>query len=174
MQEVWKDIKGFEAYYQISNLGRVKRLSVKCGTVILKEKIRSLSTTLDGYVKVRLQHGSKDVTARVHRLVATHFLEGSGETVNHKDGDKKNNRVDNLEWMDRREQLSHAYRLRLKKPLKGLTNPNAKLSKKDVEYIRSKFIKGNRKFGASALGRKFGVTHRVILNVVYGLAYKDV
>lgn len=174
MQEIWKDIKGFEGFYQISNFGRVKRLSVRCGTVVLKEKIRALSLTPDGYVRIRLQHGSKDITTRVHRIVATHFLEGTGETVNHKDGDKTNNRVDNLEWMDRHEQLVHAYKLRLKKPESGTKSANSKLTESDIEFIRKTFKSGCRTKGASALGRKFGVSHRTILNLIEGKTYKDV
>lgn len=174
MTEVWKDVQGFEGEYQVSTFGRVKSLARRCGTCQKQERILRLHPTKDGYMRCRLQVGKKDVTARVHRLVAMAFLEGKGETVNHKDGDKTNNHVENLEWMDRHEQLQHAYLLRLKKADRGPDNSQAKLTAEDVQFIRTHFKKGSHQFGASALGRKFGCSHRVILLVASGRTYKNV
>lgn len=175
MQEIWRDIEGFEGIYQVSNLGNVKRLAGQCGTVYRKEKILSKSLTHDGYEKVRLIHREKDVTKRVHRLVAETFVpnpEGK-ETVNHIDGNKQNNFATNLEWMDRHEQLDHAYRLSLKTSITGEDNANAKLTKEQVDYIRQHYKKGSREFGSVALAKKFGVTHRVILLIAKNKSYKD-
>lgn len=173
MIEVWKDIAGFEGVYQISNMGRVKSLCRRAGNTILREKLRAISYTRDGYSKVRLQTGDRDVTKRIHRLVAEAFLPGSGETVNHKDGNKKNNCVDNLEYMDRHEQMYHAYRLHLKKPMAGCGNYWSKLSAEQVRYIRENYVKGDREFGGCALARRFGVSEPVILHVAKGHTYKQ-
>lgn len=174
MEEIWKDIKGFEGEYQISNQGRVKSLARQCGNYYKPETIRTLSLTRDGYPKIRLQVGDKDVTTRVHRLVAEAFLGPSDLTVNHKDGNKQNNCVENLEYADRHEQLYHAYKLGLKKSLKDFNNPQSKLTRDQVLYIREHYIKGDKTYGGSALGRRFGVTERVIALVASRRAYKEV
>lgn len=176
MKEEWKDIKGYEGFYQISNLGRVKSLGGWCGTVKRKEKIRSTSFTHDGYEKVRLIHQSKDKTMRVHRLVADAFIPNpdNKDTVNHIDGNKKNNIVSNLEWVDRSEQMTHAYDLGLKTSRLGSYNSNAKLTDEEVKEIRKSYIPYSKEFGTVALAKKYGVTNRVIGLIVKNKAYKNI
>lgn len=173
--EIWKDIEGFEGVYQISNYGRVKSLRKKCGTIIKEESMRKLSLTRDGYYKVRLIRGDKDVTTRVHRLVAKAFIPNpeNKETVNHIDGNKLNNHVDNLEWSTRHEQLQHAYDLGLKKPHRGAKNSQAKLTNEQAEEIRRTYVKHskNGKSSSVALAKKYGVTNRVILLIVNNKSY---
>lgn len=176
-EEIWKDIKRYEGRYQISNHGRAKSLSRQAGTAYLKERLLSQKRlTKDGYPRVALRNGVKAKEFNVHRLVATHFIDNPDgkETVNHKDGDKTNNRVDNLEWNDRSEQMDHAYKLRLKTSVSGSDNSQSKLTDDQVREIRRTFVKGDRQFGASALSRKYGVTHRVIRLVVNGESYKNI
>lgn len=176
-KEIWKDIKGYEGRYQISSHGIVKSLSRQAGTAYLKERILSQKRlTKDGYPRVALRDGVKAKEISVHRLVATHFIDNPDdkETVNHIDGDKTNNRVDNLEWSNRSEQMDHAYKLRLKTSISGSDNSQSKLTDDQVREIRQTFVKGSRKFGSAALARKFGVTHRTILLVVNGETYKNI
>lgn len=172
--EIWKDIKGFEGCYQISSLGRVKSLA-RNGSPY-GENIRKLSRTKDGYLKVRLFGNGKDVTTRVHRLVAETFIENpdNKETVNHIDGNKENNSVENLEWADRHEQLYHAYELGLRKPMAGHINSQSKLTEEQVREIRATYVRQSKEFGTVALSKKYGVTNRVIGLVVNGKAYKNV
>ena len=96
MLEIWKDIKGYEDKYKISNLGRVKSLKGKP----LKGKILSIYKDKFGYVCVRLSKDNIQRTYRVHRLVAYAFLPNPNNypEVNHKDEDRTNNCVNNLEW----------------------------------------------------------------------------
>ena len=172
MQEVWKDISGYDGYYRVSNLGNVMSVGGRKGTranpITLKQSVNH-----DGYMKVRLIYNGKDVTARVHRLVAETFIENTEgkDTVNHIDGNKKNNCVDNLEWADRSEQMYHAYRLGLKPPMKGTHNSQAKLTDADVAEIKRTYKRNSKEFGTVALGRKYGVTNVVIGRVVRGVAY---
>jgi len=176
MEEEWKDIKGYEGFYQISNLGRVKSLGGWCGTVKRKPIIRSTSFTHDGYEKVRLIHKGKDRTVRIHRLVAEAFIPNpyKKDTVNHIDGNKQNNVVSNLEWINRSEQMIHAYELGLKTSKVGSNNYCSKLTDDDVKKIRKCYIRGSTKFGTVALGKKYGVTNRVIGLVVRNKSYKNV
>lgn len=107
--EVWKDIKGYEGLYQVSNLGNVRSLNFNhIG------EIRVLKPILNryGYLFVNLCHEGKVKTLKIHRIVASAFLENPGNLpqVNHKDEDKKNNRVENLEWCDARYNSNYGTR----------------------------------------------------------------
>lgn len=99
---MWKDIKGYEGLYQVSDDGQVRRL--------FKDRTRTLKNRDGLYYTVCLSKKSKKHSANIHRLVAEHFLDrpvGATE-VNHKDGDKHNNQVENLEWVTQKENLAHA------------------------------------------------------------------
>ncbi len=176
MKEIWKDIKGFEGFYQISSLGRIKSLGGWCGTAKRKEKIRSTSLTHDGYVKVRLLYQGQDKTMRVHRLVAEAFIPNpdNKDTVNHIDGNKQNNTISNLEWTNRTEQMLHAYNLGLKNSRVGSDNSNAKLTDGQVREIRKLYVPYSKEFGTVALAKMYNVTNRVIGLIVNNKSYKNV
>lgn len=115
MQEVWKDIKGYEGHYQISNIGRVKSLARmrfgKGGYLSpLKERILKQKTTKSGYKSVHLRCMDYQSYPTIHRIVAEAFIDNPDNkpTVNHIDANKENNHVDNLEWSTHSEQMIHA------------------------------------------------------------------
>ena len=101
-KEVWKPIEGYEGLYEISSFGNVKSLR--------QNKIMSLVIMPTGYYKVNLVKNNRWKTFRVHRLVATSFLENpkNKNNVNHKDFNKLNNNVENLEWVTHQENVTHA------------------------------------------------------------------
>lgn len=114
MEEIWKDIEGYEGRYQVSNLGQVKRLASvttgRWGITHLKELIMKQTSDDEGYLSVGLTKDNKQTSYRVHRLVAQAFipnLENKPE-VNHKDGVKYNNLSTNLEWCTDSENMIHA------------------------------------------------------------------
>ena len=119
MIEIWKDIRGYEGLYEISNLGRVKSHKGK------SDKIMRPAMCGKGYLKVMLCKGKHDhKNMMIHRLVAEAFIDNPNneETVNHRDGNKKNNCVNNLEWCSYSYNLKHAYKMGLNRwnPKKGL------------------------------------------------------
>ena len=112
IQEVWKDIKGYEGLYQISNLGRVKTLNRICkihrkATREIKEIILTTKFLPKGYCFIALYKNNKETKFYIHRLVATAFIPNidNKPQVNHKDGNKNNNVVSNLEWVTPSENL---------------------------------------------------------------------
>lgn len=110
--EIWKRIEGTD-FYDVSNEGRVRsRNYLGHGTT----KVLALAKDHKGYLRVRLFFGSRRKNCKVHRLVAEAFIPNPGglPEVNHKDGDKTNNRVDNLEWSTAHDNTVHAYRSGLK------------------------------------------------------------
>lgn len=109
MNEIWKDIKGYEGLYQVSSLGEVQRLAGKGSPNGRLLKIGYNNN--GGYGIVRLSKGGASRNHYVHRLVAEAFLEPqSGKTdVNHIDLDKHNNTYLNLEWATRKENIRHAH-----------------------------------------------------------------
>ena len=117
MNEVWKDINGYDGEYQVSNLGRIKsvaRLTTRpCQYGIreyrIPEKILRTRLGTSGYLCVNLHHEGKQVTEMIHRLVALHFCQGyrDGLVVNHIDEVRTNNRADNLEWITHTENVNH-------------------------------------------------------------------
>jgi len=104
MKEVWKDIKGYEGNYKISNFGRIE--SVRYGR-ILKQTVNH-----KGYKYVSISYNKKVSTYRVHRLVAIAFIDNKENKpqVNHINGIKTDNITDNLEWMTSEENVKHAVR----------------------------------------------------------------
>jgi hypothetical protein len=119
--EKWKDIQGFEGFYQISNFGRIRSVDrfVKSrhGQRVVKGKVLSPSKNKrTGYYQIHLYKFGCCYRYNVHSLVAKAFVPLNGKPyVNHKDGQKENNRADNLEWVTNAENHYHAVRLGLNK-----------------------------------------------------------
>lgn len=102
--EEWKDIKGYEGIYQVSSYGRIRSLDRiverKTGNYHIEGRILRQNDDTHGYLKVNLTKHDKKKTFKVHRLVAQAFIENPNnyECVNHKDENKQNNNIKNLEW----------------------------------------------------------------------------
>lgn len=143
MEEIWKDIKGFEDKYQISNLGRVKKKqTLKThylgGISIVKEKILKPNKHREGYLYAQLIIDGKLTPIGIHRLVAEAFIPNPNNLsqVNHKDENKSNNCVDNLEWCTAKYNMNYGtHNERVSKNNKG-----KKMSEETLNKIRKKIM----------------------------------
>jgi hypothetical protein len=162
MRENWKPIKGYEEVYEISSHGRVRRIlsrtSGKAGHIMvggLTHGYRSITLTKDG--------SSKGYT--VHRLVAQHFLNPSKKAnaqVNHKDGNKLNNIVDNLEWVTPLENNQHSTKYKLRP--RGEQHGQHKLTEEQIQDILLNYGKDGISY--RTLAKKHGVSHTMIEVIV--------
>lgn len=149
MEEIWKDIQGYEGLYQISNLGNVKSLhyGAKANHPNWKsqtERIIKQRIATSGYCRVELYKPQSRKCFYVHRLVALTFIpnpENKSE-VNHIDGNKLNNCVENLEWNTKSENISHSFASGLHvSPMKGRKGAKSPCSKLIIQYdLSGKFI----------------------------------
>lgn len=152
MEEIWRDIEGFEGLYQVSNLGRVKRVTT--GRVLKGCKDK------DGYLRVKLCKNNVGCYKLIHRLVAQAFIPNheNKPQVNHIDEDKTNNMVSNLEWMTAKENSNHGTR-------------NERTSKKQsIPIIATNLKTGNSTefYGTSECARQLGLNHSHITDVLKG------
>lgn len=172
--EKWKPIAGF--FNEVSNLGRVRSVTHKAGNgKTYQGKILKPIITKSGYVNVCLTTGENEnrITKRVHRLVAEAFCENpeDKDEINHKDGDKENNRAENLEWVTRNENEQHAYDNNLIKVLKGSEKPCAKLDEEDIRNIRKEYENGCLQI---ELAEEYGVARQTISSIVTRKAWTHV
>lgn len=150
--ETWKDIKGYEGYYQISNLGRVKSVErvykTKLSYRTVPERIRT-PVNANGYLYCELWKEGNHKRFAVHRLVAQAFIENPGGLphVNHKDGNKQNNAVSNLEWCTQSENNLHAFKM-------GLMKPYDRSGEKNPMYGKHQSESAKEKISAVHRGRK--------------------
>ena len=122
MEEIWKDINGYEGVYQISNLGRVKSLGYNMPKLRRNKKERIMKAPIDinGYKRVALKQKYK---YSIHRLIAVNFIPNpeNKPCINQINGIKTDNRIENLEWVTNSENSIHAYRvLKCNRMVKGV------------------------------------------------------
>lgn len=168
--EIWRDICGYEGLYQVSNFGRVKSLHFG------REKLLKAGVSNTGYANVTLKKNTTKKTFHVHVLVAKAFLPNPDEKreVNHIDGDKQNNRVENLEWVTSSENTRHAIQNGKMKIKKGTQCYQSKLTDEQVRYIRRVYIPRHPEFGQLALARRFNVSSSTIYEIISRKTYKDI
>lgn len=165
MTEAWKDIAGYEGRYQVSNAGRVKALSFMQRYLLrngreafrrTKERIVAVQRINSGYLVAHLHFDNRRRAHLVHRLVAEAFAcKSANLEVNHRNGDKGDNRAENLEWLTRKANHLHAINIGLRKNAKPVRDPEsgaeypsvnaaARALRKSPRTIRSTFERAVR------------------------------
>lgn len=154
MKEIWKDIPGYEGFYQASSLGRIRAV---------KRQFLKPSVSHNGYLFVALYKNGIKKSKRINRLIAETFISNpeNKPLVNHKNGIKTDNRAENLEWVTDSENKIHSYRiLKNPHPMLGRTgekNPNSK----PVLQMKSNVII-NKFSGLADAERKTGISYQLI------------
>lgn len=167
MDEVWKPIKGYEGLYEVSNMGRVKSLRWPSPKILSPEKP-------GGYCRIQLYKNKKKIRMLVHRLVASAFIPNpyNKPEVNHIDGDKENNKVDNLEWVTGKENTNHAMKMGLyDEGIKKRSLPIRVLNKDNIVVGEFK----SQRSAARSLGIDQGSISRAVHNeskVAYGYKFE--
>jgi hypothetical protein len=164
--EIWKDISGYAGHYQASNLGNIRSVDrmIQKGShqrfsrgVVLKPMV-----TFDGYKQVSLSLDAISKSYKVHQLVARTFIPKTGTEINHIDGDKLNNRLENLEWCTRGENISHCFRLGLRTSA-GTANGRAKVTPFIAAEIRSAWNTGATK---TDIAHRFGLGRSTVCSII--------
>ena len=159
----WEILKGHDQY-KISNIYPYEIRKMK-NDAIVKPFINN------GYYTVHLTNNK---LFQLGRVIAEHFIPNPDNLpqVNHKDGNKENNRVDNLEWCDNSYNQRHAFENGLQKG--NFHHPNSKLTYNDVMYIKKHYVKNKRGNGVHSLANKFGVCDTTIKQILRGDSYKNI
>lgn len=171
-----KPVKDLEDLYEVDENGNVYTLPriKRTPTTIYLSKEKKLKPYNNGYgyMLVDMRKNGKRYMRLVHRLVADAFIPNPNNLpqINHKDGNKANNSVDNLEWCTCSENQFHAFKYNLKP--QGVNHPNSKFTVNDIDYIRKNYHKDKRGCGVYALAKKFKVSPSTIRQIVTGRTYK--
>lgn len=159
-EEMWVGIDGWP--YEVSDMGSVR--NARTGYVL------SPAVTSGGYTKVTLREGSRVRQADIHTLVAVGFLGAypDGMEVNHKNGNKPDNRSANLEYVTPKQNIAHAYETGLRKGWPGVTNPSAKLNDNLVRRIHERLMDG---YTTSSIATDYGVSRACIWKIQTGRSW---
>lgn len=158
-------IKGYKYLYSINRKGEIYSYH--------SNKLMKLMKDKDGYLKVNLSKNGKSRKYIVHRLVAQTFLENPNKfpQVNHKNGIKDDNRVENLEWCTVSSNHKHAFKIGLKNH-KGSKHPNSKLTEKEVLNIRRYYKIKN--ITQQELANKYNVDRKTIGRIINRVTWRHV
>jgi hypothetical protein len=169
MEEIWKKIKGYEGFYEVSNLGNVKSVErlirFSDGRKrTFPSRVLAKNKSTNDYLFVALYVNQKFSIIGIHRLVAIAFIHNpeNKPEVNHKDGNKANNHYLNLEWNTTRENSEHSFSNKLNKNF-GENHTHSKLKNKDISEIKKMYSEG---YFQREIALKYGVTRSLISYIV--------
>jgi len=181
--EIWKPINGYEGKYEVSNTGRVKSL----GRYIQKSRngkpvqqwydgfvMKNIVDARWGYHRVYLCKDGKIKAYKLHRLVAGAFIDNpeNKPCVNHKNGIKTDNRVDNLEWCSYQENARHAIDTGLQTYVYGESRASSKLTNEQAKEIKIMLNEGVKT--QKEIGELFGVSHVAVSDIKRGVTWSHI
>lgn len=171
MTEIWQPVVGYETLYQVSSLGRVRRMLNRNGNPLHEPLILQLITRQRGYLQVNLWKQNRHQSCRVHRVVMAAFIGPvpEGMQVNHRNGIKKDNSLENLEYVSPGDNVRHAKEVLHAN--QGIKHPAHRLSETAVRHIRTAGLAGQSR---TELAREFGVSRGCIGNVLSNRNWRHV
>ncbi len=169
--EIWKDISGYEGIYKISNKGNIKSLS---RFHVPKDRILTGFKSNNGYVCIELSKEGFSSRFYVHRIMAIAFLPNpyNKPNINHKDGVRNNNNLDNIEWCTQKENIQHAHRTGLARVGIGEKQAHSKLKTNNINKIRSMYRTGA--YTMKEIGDIYKVSYQSISDVVNFRTWKHI
>lgn len=167
MEEIWKDIEGYNGKYQISNMSNVRRIGYLGSIYKLDCGIAN-----NGYKRVSLRIGNKIKYFNIHRLVAVSFIPNikNEKWINHKNGIKTDNSIENLEWCSPSYNLKHARDNGLNKGVFGISSHSCKLSEEDVLWIRENF----NNVGYLEITKKYKIANTTVYAIINRKKWKHI
>jgi hypothetical protein len=167
MKETWKDIKNYEGLYQVSNLGRIKSLIRHYHP---KEQILN-PTLVQGYFYIILSKNNIHKSFKVSRLTAQTFITNpeNKPQVNHKDGIKTHDYIENLEWCTNQENTIHSFKMGLQIPVKGEKHGKSKLKENDILKIRR--LRNDDKLTLKTIANLFNITITTVYDILHGKSW---
>lgn len=179
INEKWKDIIGYEGFYQVSNKGRVKRTAEKFP---YKEHYLKAISNRYGYLYVCLCIKNKHKVKTIHRLVAQAFIpnDENKPCVNHIDGNKTNNNVGNLEWCTHSENTTHAYKAKLInittekfiKSNQAKSKARRKCTDEQVKEIKKIHVETG--WGSHRIAQIVKLNRAIVENIIRNRNYKEI
>lgn len=176
MNEEWRPVEGTGGLYEISSLGRIRSYNNGIWGRLRVPRIMKPQLDTVGYPGVTLGGGTRGSIPRrgvIHRLVAEAFIPNPENLpqVNHEDGDKTNNVVENLTWMTNTENIRHSWRIGIRHMPKGADSWNAKFTVEAVAAMKGALIAGVR---VSAIAREYNISRAHLRNIRNGFHWADV
>ena len=170
MSERWEPVVNYEEWYEVSDLSVIRRVKAASGTHVGRILVPGYNGR--GYHKVTLCNDGEQHAFTVHRIVTEAFLgiRPEGTEVNHKDGNKINNRLENLEYVTRSENALHAHRTGLSNAVNGEKVGSSKLTEENVHEIRRLLVNETQ----TAIALKFNVSNVTISDVARGVTWMHV
>lgn len=168
-RELWRPVMGYEGFYEVSDKGNVRRIAKGRGAQV--GKILKQANGTNGYKQVTLSKDCNQLICRVHRLVAEAFIprQDGKDYVNHINGDKTDNRVENLEWVTRSENALHAYRVLGRK--KERVIPENRVHKLNLKTVKEIFEADGT---YADIARRFGISDVMARKIKLGICWSDV
>lgn len=178
MIEEWRDIRDLEGYFQVSNLGRIRALDrhiVKVGVnQTIKGRMLKGHKGKNGYIKTNFSKNGVLYYRLIHRLVAEAFIPNpeNKKNVNHKNGIKDDNRLENLEWATDSENSLHAIRTGLTRVRKGEEIYFSKITNRQAYFIKCMFFRDN--MSVTQISKVTGLSGRMIADLVKERTWKHI